>query len=198
MRFESLAIELGTSAPDVSLPGIDGKTYSLADVAGENGTLVAFICNHCPFVLHIIDGFAGFAREYQARGIGVVAISSNDVETYPDDSPEHMAEFARQHGFTFPYLYDESQEAAIAFKAVCTPDFFLYDKDLRLAYCGQFDNSRPRTEHSTGPRTELPVTGEDLRAAADAMIAGKPVPEPQRPSNGCSMKWKAGNEPVWG
>lgn len=198
MRFESLVIELGTPAPAFSLLGIDGKTYELGEVAGENGTVVAFICNHCPFVLHIVDGFAEFAREYQAKGIGVVAISSNDVETYPDDSPEHMAEFARRHNFTFPYLYDESQQAAIAFKAVCTPDFFLYDKDLQLAYCGQFDNSRPRTEHSTGPRTELPVTGEDLRAAADAVIAGKPVPEPQRPSNGCSMKWKAGNEPVWG
>jgi hypothetical protein len=149
-------------------------------------------------VLHIVDGFAEFAREYRAQGLGVVAISSNDVEAYPEDSPDHMAVFAREHGFTFPYLYDEAQQAAIAFKAVCTPDFFLYDSNLQLAYCGQFDSSRPRTEHSRGPRTELPVTGEDLRAAADAVIAGRPVPVAQFPSNGCSMKWKPGNEPEWG
>lgn len=198
MRFESLAIELGTRAPDFSLPGIDGKAYSFADVSGKHGTLVAFICNHCPFVLHIVDGFVKFSKDYQDRGIGVVAISSNDVDAFPEDSPEHMAAFAKQHGFTFPYLYDESQEVAIAYKAVCTPDFFLYDGDGRLAYCGQFDASRPRTEHSKGPRTEMPVTGADLRAAADAVIAKKPVPEPQWPSNGCSMKWKEGNEPQWG
>lgn len=198
MKFESLAIELGTTAPDFSLTGIDGKTYTLSDVAGEKGTLVTFICNHCPFVLHIVAGFAAFAREYQDKGLGIVAISSNDVDAFPEDSPEHMAEFAKQHGFTFPYLYDATQEVAIAYKAVCTPDFFLYDKDLKLAYCGQFDNSRPRTEHSKGPRTEIPVTGENLRAAADAVIAGKPIPGPQYPSNGCSMKWKEGNEPEWG
>jgi len=128
----------------------------------------------------------------------VVAISSNDVAAFPEDSPEHMAALAEARGFTFPYLYDESQDAAIAFKAVCTPDFFLYDAEGRLAYCGQFDSSRPRTEHSTGPRTELPVTGENLRAAADAVIAGQPVPGPQFPSNGCSMKWKDGAEPEWG
>ena len=198
MRFESLAIELGTPAPEFSLSSPDGITCTLADVAGDKATLVAFICNHCPFVLHVIDGFVGFAREYQDKGLGVVAISSNDVEAHPEDGPEQMAAFAREHGFTFPYLYDESQEAAKAFKAVCTPDFFLYDGDLKLAYCGQLDSSRPRTEHSNGERTCLPVTGEDLRAAADAVIAGRPAPQPQRPSNGCSMKWKAGNEPEWG
>ncbi|MEJ2129796.1 MAG: thioredoxin family protein [Woeseiaceae bacterium] len=198
MRFESLTIELDTPAPDFSLPGTDGNTYTLQDVAGENGTLIAFICNHCPFVLHIIDGFSEFAREYQDKGIGIAAISSNDAEAFPDDSPEHMVAFAKAHGFTFPYLYDESQQVAIDYKAVCTPDFFLYDREGKLAYCGQFDSSRPRTEHSKGPRTELPVNGEDLRAAADAIIAGQPVPEPQWPSNGCSMKWKAGNEPAWG
>lgn len=198
MRFESLAIELGSQAPDFSLPGIDGKAYTLTDVSGEHGTLVAFICNHCPFVLHIVDGFVQFAKDYGEKGIGVVAISSNDVGTFPEDSPEHMANFAKQYGFTFPYLYDETQKVAIAYKAVCTPDFFLYGRDGKLAYCGQFDASRPRTEHSKGPRTELSVTGDDLRAASDAVIAGTPVPEPQWPSNGCSMKWKDGNEPQWG
>lgn len=198
MRFESLAIELGTPAPGFTLPGTDGKTHTLNDVAADKATLVAFICNHCPFVLHIIDGFVDFAREYQERGIGVVAISSNDVESFPEDSPEHMAAFAREHGFTFPYLYDETQDVAIAYKAVCTPDFFLYDSDLKLAYCGQFDNSRPKTAHSQGPRTELPVTGDSLRAAADALLAGRPIPSPQIPSNGCSLKWKDGKEPEWG
>lgn len=198
MRFESLSLELGTPAPDFALPGVDGRTHTLASARGTHGLLVAFICNHCPFVLHIVDEFARFARDYQARGLGVVAISSNDAIAFPDDSPERMAAFARDHGFTFPYLYDEDQEVAIAFKAVCTPDFFLYDADLKLAYSGQFDSSRPRTEHSRGPRTELPVTGEDLRAAADAVLAGRPAPENQLPSNGCSMKWKEGNEPEWG
>ena len=198
MRFESLAVELGMPAPDFSLPATDGGLHTLRDVAGEKATLVAFICNHCPFVLHIVDGFVEFAREYQDKGVGVVAVSSNDVEAHPEDGPEQMAAFAKEHGFTFPYLYDKEQEVAKAFKAVCTPDFFLYDANLELAYCGQFDGSRPRTEHSKGERTRLPVTGKDLRAAVDAVIAGRPVPEPQRPSNGCSMKWKAGNEPEWG
>ena len=198
MRFESLAIELGTEAPDFALPDSDGKIHRLADVAGEKGLLVAFICNHCPFVLHIAEAFANFARDYQGTGLGIVAISSNDVEAFPEDSPQHMAAFAKQYGFTFPYLYDESQQAAIAYKAVCTPDFFLYDGNLRLFYCGQFDGSRPKTPHSQGPKTELPVNGEDLRAAADALLAGRPAPSPQWPSNGCSMKWKQGNEPAWG
>ena len=198
MKFESLSMAPGTPAPDFKLAGVDGRNYSLSEVRGDKGLLVAFICNHCPFVVHIVDAFAEFAREYQARGLGVVAISSNDVEAYPADSPTHMAAFAREHGFMFPYLYDEDQQVALAYKAVCTPDFFLYDGGLKLAYSGQFDSSRPRTEHSRGPRTELPVTGEDLRAAADAVIAGRPVPGAQAPSNGCSMKWKPGNQPEWG
>jgi peroxiredoxin len=198
LKYESLAIELGTAAPDIALTDTDGNSVALGDVAGERATVVAFICNHCPFVLHIIEGFVEFAREYQDRGVGIVTISSNDAEAYPDDGPEQMTAFARNHRFTFPYFYDETQEVAMAFKAVCTPDFFLYDRNLKLAYCGQFDGSRPRTEHSQGERTRLPVTGEDLRAAADAVIAGHPVPQPQRPSNGCSMKWKQGNEPEWG
>jgi peroxiredoxin len=198
MRFESLSIEIGTPAPDFSLPGSDGKRYRLADVTGPRGTLVAFLCNHCPFVLHILDEFVAFAAEYQARGLGVVAISSNDVTAFPEDGPEQMTALAAERGFTFPYLYDEHQQAAIAYKAVCTPDFFLYDASGKLAYCGQFDSSRPKTEHSRGPRTEIPVTGESLRAAADAVLANRPVPSPQFPSNGCSMKWKEGNEPEWG
>jgi peroxiredoxin len=198
MKFESLAIELGTPAPEFSLPGVDGRSWTFDDAAGSKGTLVAFICNHCPFVLHIVDEFAKFASEYQERGLGVVAISSNDVDAHPEDAPDMMAKFARDHAFTFAYVYDESQEVAKAYKAVCTPDLFLYDREGRLAYCGQFDNSRPSTPWSTGERTRLPVTGEDLRAAADAVLEGRPVPSPQRPSNGCSMKWKEGNEPEWG
>jgi peroxiredoxin len=198
VRFESLAIELGSPAANFSLPGADGKYYTLQEAAGPNGLLVAFLCNHCPFVLHILDAFVDFAKDYQAKGLGIVAISSNDVITHPEDDLEHMANLARERGFTFPYLYDETQEVAIAYKAVCTPDFFLYDRNLELAYCGQFDGSRPRTEHSKGPATEIPVTGNELRAAADAVVEGKPVPGPQRPSNGCSMKWKEGNEPEWG
>jgi peroxiredoxin len=198
VKFESLAILLGTPAPGFSLHGVDGRTWTFEDAAGPHGTLVAFICNHCPFVLHIIEGFVAFAGEYQAKGLGVVAISSNDIDAHPEDAPDMMAKFARVHSFNFPYLYDESQDVAKAYKAVCTPDFFLYDRDSKLAYCGQFDNSRPSTPWSTGERTRLPVTGEDLRAAADAVVAGKAVPGVQRPSNGCSMKWKHGNEPEWG
>ncbi|MCS6946459.1 MAG: thioredoxin family protein, partial [Steroidobacteraceae bacterium] len=171
--------------------------YSFDDVAGPKGTLVAFICNHCPFVLHIIEGFVAFAREYQPKGLGIVAISSNDADAFPDDSFERMAEFARVHRFSFPYLYDETQQIAIAYRAVCTPDFFLFDRERRLAYGGQFDGSRPRTPHSSGAATELPVTGRDMRAAADAVLQGHPVPQPHRPSNGCSMKWKPGNAPAW-
>ena len=198
MRFESLSLELGSTAPGFTLPGTDGKIHTLDSTAGKRGTVFAFICNHCPFVLHIVEGFAEFAREYQAKGINVVAISSNDVDAFPEDGPDAMKAFAAEYGFTFPYLFDESQETAHAFKAVCTPDFFLYNSELKLVYCGQFDNSRPSTPHSQGPRTELPVTGEDLRAACDALLVGKSIPEPQMPSNGCSLKWKPGNEPEWG
>lgn len=188
MELNSLNIELGSQAPDFSLPGVDERTYSLADVAGERATLVAFICNHCPFVVHIVDGFCEFARDYQPKGLGVVAISANDVERYPADSPDKMAQFAASHAFTFPYLYDESQEIAKAYRAVCTPDFFLYDANLGLAYAGQFDASRPG-------RRDVDVTGDSMRAAADAVLAGRAVPSPQIPSSGCSLKWKPGNAP---
>ncbi len=198
MKYESLALQLGTPAPKFSLADSDGKKQDFDSLSGPKGTLVAFLCNHCPFVLYILDEFAKFAVEYQAKGLGIIAISSNDVAVYPEDGPEQMVQLAKERGFTFPYLYDEDQAAAVAFKAVCTPDFFLYDADGKLAYCGQFDPSRPKTEHSSGPRTELPVNGKDLRAATDAMLQGKPIPEPQFPSNGCSLKWKDGNEPEWG
>jgi peroxiredoxin len=162
-------------------------------VSGDFATspllLVAFICNHCPFVIHVLDGFVAFAREFGARGVAVVAISPNDVASYPEDSPAEMARVARLKGFTFPYLYDESQEVAKAYQAVCTPDFFLFDRERRLAYRGQFDASRP------GGR--IPVTGADLRGACEALLGGKaPTPE-QTPSIGCSIKWKAGQEPDW-
>src|SRR5262249_41672931 len=163
-------------APAFSLPNVDGKTVSLDSISGKRGLLVMFICNHCPFVKHLRTGLAEFGRDYQAKGLGVVAISSNDVSTHPDDSPEKLKDEAKSAGYTFPYLYDESQAAAKAYKAACTPDFFLFDANQKLVYRGQFDPSRPGNG--------LPVTGADLRAAADAVLADKPVPEPQRPSIG--------------
>ncbi|MEM9183666.1 MAG: thioredoxin family protein [Pseudomonadota bacterium] len=181
MKLESQNVSLGTPAPTFLLPDGDGKTWSLSDVQGDKATLVAIICNHCPFVVHMVAAFSRFASEYQPKGLSVVAISANDVSRYPADSPERMAEFARQHGFSFPYLYDEAQEVARAFKAVCTPDLFLYDAELKLAYAGQFDASRPGM--SAG-------NGEDLRRAADAVLTGNPVPQPHFPSVGCSIKWK--------
>ena len=149
-----------------------------------------FICNHCPYVNHIIGGFADFARQYAPQGLAVVAINPNDSEAYPDDAPPAMAEVARQHRFTFPYLVDASQKVALAYEAICTPDFFLFDGDRRLVYRGQFDDSRPKTD--------VPVTGDSLRAAVDAVLAGRSVPEPQLPSVGCSIKWRPENQPDWG
>ena len=185
----STRVELGTPAPDFRLPAPSGREWALSDVVGEGGLLVAFICNHCPFVIHLRHGLAEFARDYQARGLGVVGINANDVATHPADSPERMAEEAEQVGYTFPYLFDESQEVAKAYGAACTPDFFLYDGDGRLVYRGQFDGSRP----NSGVR----VTGEDLRAAADALLEGRAPPAGQTASIGCNIKWKPGNEPGW-
>ena len=187
MKMDSLDLEIGTPAPEFSLPDSEGRSRSLSDLAGEDATLVAFICNHCPFVVHIAQGFADFAQEYQAKGLGIVAINSNDADRYPADSPELMTQFAEKYSFSFPYLFDASQDVAKSYKAVCTPDFFLYDADLKLAYAGQFDASRPG-------RSE-PVTGDSMRAAVDAVLAGEPVSSPQIPSSGCSLKWKPGNEP---
>lgn len=196
MRYESLMPDLGTPVPQFALPDPSGHVYALKDFAGARALLVAFVCNHCPFVQHLIDGFVSFASDYASKGLATVAISSNDVGSYPDDAPDRMKEFAAAHRFTFPYLYDESQETAKAFGAACTPDFFLYDTSRRLYYRGQFDNSRPVTPHTPGP--PIPVTGADMRSAVDAVLGGKPAPAQQMPSRGCSLKWKPGNEPSSG
>jgi peroxiredoxin len=184
----STMIELGTPAPDFALPDTTGKIVKLADFAKAPALLVMFICNHCPFVKHIRLELANLGREYQKRGAAIVAISSNDTVKYPDDSPEKMKQEVAAAGYTFPYLYDESQGVAQSFHAACTPDFFLYDKHRTLVYRGQLDDSRP----SNG----LPVTGRDLRAALDAVLAGKAPQSNQRPSIGCNIKWKPGNEPA--
>jgi len=176
-------VSLGTVAPPFRLPDPQGKLVSADDFKGAPALLVAFICNHCPFVKHIQSKFTEFANEAQARGVAVVAISSNDVVTYPDDGPEKMAEEITRAGYKFPYLYDESQEVAKAYQAACTPDFFLFDRDRKLVYRGQFDDSRPESGR--------PVTGKDLRAAVDAVLAGQPVSPDQTPSMGCNIKWKA-------
>ena len=195
MRWTSMMTELGQPAPDFSLPDIDGRQRTLADVRGEKGLLVAFICNHCPFVLHLIDPFVKVAGELAQRGVATVAISSNDVAAHPEDGPVQMADFARARGFAFPYLYDESQSVAQAYQAACTPDLFLYDAQLGLYYRGQFDASRPQTAHTQ--HVPVPVPGGDLLAAAGSLLAGAPPPAGQRASMGCSMKWKPGNEPDW-
>ena len=183
----STMLTLGTKAPDFRLPDPHGKWVSVDDFKDAPAFLVVFICNHCPYVKHIRSGFAELAKEYQAQGVGVVGINSNDAGSYPDDRPEKMAEEIKRVGYTFPYLYDESQEVAKAYRAACTPDFYLFDRDRRLAYRGQFDDSRPGNSR--------PVTGADLRATLDAVLAGRPVSSNQRPSLGCNIKWKRGNAP---
>ena len=179
----STMLPLGTTAPHFHLPDPHGKQTSSEDFKGASALLVAFICNHCPYVKHIRSRFAALATEYQARGVAVVAISSNDVENFPEDAPEKMAEEIVQAGYTCPYLYDESQDVAKAYRAACTPDFFLFDRNRRLAYRGQFDDSRPKNG--------LPVTGADLRAALEAVLADHAVPGEQKPSVGCNIKWKS-------
>ena len=185
----STMTELGTEAPDFRLPDTAGNEVSLKDFEDAPALLVMFICNHCPFVKHIRSELARFAREYRQRGVAIVGINANNPETHPQDSPERMVEEVRQVGYVFPYLFDDTQETAKAYGAACTPDFFLFDHDRKLTYRGQFDDSRPGN-----PR---PVTGEDLRRAADAVLAGEPVREDQKPSIGCNIKWKAGNEPAY-
>lgn len=181
VRTPSTMQPLGTPAAPFSLPNVDGSTVSLDGLSGKP-LLVAFICNHCPFVKHLAAELAELGNELQAKGMGVVAISSNDVENYPDDSPEKMAEEAKARGYEFPYLYDETQEVAKAYDAACTPDFFVYDANHQLAYRGQFDSSRPDSG--------VKPTGEDLRAACEAVLAGGQPSEQQTPSIGCNIKWK--------
>jgi thiol-disulfide isomerase/thioredoxin len=181
-------LELGTQAPDFQLPEPrTGRIISLESFNDAPALLVIFMCNHCPYVKHISSALAKFAQEYQPKGLAIVGINANDVQNYPDDSPEKMVEETKVQGYAFPYVYDESQEVAKAYKAACTPDFFLFDKDRKLVYRGQFDDSRPGNN--------LPVTGKDLGAAVDAVLSGQPLPSEQRPSVGCNIKWKRGNEP---
>ncbi|MBU6408867.1 MAG: thioredoxin family protein [Verrucomicrobia bacterium] len=182
----STMLPLGAAAPDFSLPDTNGKAVSRGDFKGKP-LLVLFICNHCPYVKHIRAGLAQLGRDYKGRGAGIVAINSNDVENHPDDSPAKMKEEVKAAGYVFPYLYDETQAVAQAYRAACTPDVYLFDKDHTLVYRGQFDDSRPGNG--------VPVTGEDLRTALDAVLAGKPVPAAQKASVGCNIKWKSGNEP---
>lgn len=186
---QSTMLELGTPAPAFTLPDGSGDMHRLEEFAASPALLVAFICNHCPYVKHILDGFVKFAAEYQRKGLATVAISSNDVEGYPADAPAEMAKLARARGFTFPYLYDESQQLAKAFRAACTPEFYLFDRNRRLVYRGQFDGSRPNGK--------TPVTGADLRGAADALLGGRAPAARQVPSAGCGIKWKRGNAPEW-
>ena len=189
VRTASTMLPLGTKAPGFSLVNVDGQTVSLGDFEGAPALLVIFMCNHCPYVIHIADGLAQLTAEYQQKGVAVVGISSNDATKYPQDSPEQMVHEAELRGYTFPYLYDEDQSVARAYRAACTPDFFLFDKDQCLVYRGQMDGSRPKTE--------TPVTGEDLRKAMNSVLAGEPVTDEQRPSLGCNIKWAEGNEPEY-
>lgn len=183
----SLMLELGTRAPAFSLPDVDGSIKSLADFADSRALVVVFMCNHCPYVRHISAALAQLANEYMSKNVAIVGISSNSVDSHPQDGPEAMQAFAKAEGFRFPYLYDESQEVAKSYRAACTPDIFLFDQQRELVYRGQFDDSRPGND--------LPVTGSDLRAALDAVLAGQAPAAEQKPSVGCNIKWKPGNEP---
>lgn len=180
-------LPLGQKAPVFSLPDPSGKVFRLAEIANQRPTVVVFVCNHCPYVVHIRDGLGRFAKEFQPKGVSFVAINSNDFAQHPDDAPGRMPAFAKAGGWDFPYLVDESQQVAKAWHAACTPDFFVIDAQGRLAYAGQFDSSRPGNG-------EL-VDGGDLRDALEELLAGRPAPSPQKPSLGCNIKWKPGNEP---
>jgi peroxiredoxin len=189
-RTPSTMLELGTSAPDFDLlEPATGQKRSLSDFSGSRALLVAFICNHCPYVIHIIREFVALTGEYADQGLQVVAINANDVDNYADDSPEKMIQFATDNGFHFPYLYDESQQTAKDYQAACTPDFYLFDADGKLVWRGQFDDARPRNDE--------PVTGEDMRAALEAILNNRTIPSEQKPSMGCNIKWKPGNEPAY-
>ena len=184
----SKMLALGTSAPDFCLVDTGGKTVSLSDFKDAKALLVIFMCNHCPFVKHVMKKMVELAGQYEQKGVAVVGINSNDVENFPDDSPEKMAQTAKREKFSFPYLYDETQEVAKSYEAACTPDFFLFDGERKLAYRGQMDDSRPGKD--------TPVTGVDLTAAVEMVLAGKQFNGLQKPSMGCNIKWKQGNEPV--
>ncbi len=187
VAVNSTMLPLGTKAPDFRLPDPSGKLFSLSQFAGAEALLVMFICNHCPFVKHIRSGLAQLARDYLPRKVAIVGINSNDTVSHPDDSPARMAEEAKTAGYQFPYLFDETQAVAKAYRAACTPDIYLFDKNRRLVYRGQFDDSRPGNG--------IPVTGKDLRLALEAVLLGKPLPSDQKPSIGCNIKWKPGSEP---
>ena len=189
VRTPSTMLPLGTTAPKFSLINVDGRTLSLADVAGPQGTIVMFICNHCPYVKHVADQLATLGCNLMPQGIGMVAISSNDVAAHPADSPEQMVRESEERGYPFPYLFDETQQVAKDYHAACTPDFYLFDANLKLIYRGQLDDSRPGND--------IPVTGVDLRQAIDALVAGNTIPDLQKPSLGCNIKWKEGNEPEY-
>ena len=189
VRTASTMLPLGTQAPTFNLIGVDGKHTSLSDLAGSKALAVIFMCNHCPYVLHIAPELARLSSEYMAKGVAFVGISSNDTEKYPQDSLEKMVVEAREKGYPFPYLLDADQEVAKAYKAACTPDIFVFDADQKLVYRGQLDDSRPKNDK--------PLTGADLRAALDAILSGSPVPELQKPSIGCNIKWKSGEEPEY-
>jgi peroxiredoxin len=187
VAVNSTMLPLGTKAPDFRLPDTSGKMLSLKDVEGAPALLVVFMCNHCPYVKHIRAGLAQLARDYMPSGAAMVGINSNDAANYPDDSPAKMAEEVKAAGYVFPYLYDATQEAAKAYRAACTPDIYLFDKNQRLVYRGQFDDSRPGNS--------VPVTGKDVRAALDSVLGGSPVSPNQKASIGCNIKWQPGNEP---
>jgi len=189
VRTASTMLPLGTKAPAFSLPDTDGKTVELATLAGSKALLVIFMCNHCPYVKHVAEQLKSLSDDYMPQGLAVVAISSNDADKYPDDSLQAMAIEKSERGYQFDYLFDESQEVAQNYAAACTPDFYLFDNEQELAYRGQLDSSRPKSD--------IPVTGEDLRAAIDAVLSGQSPSEQQTPSIGCNIKWKEGNEPQY-
>lgn len=187
VRTASTMLPLGTQAPSFSLVGTDGRKISLDHFSSDKALVVVFLCNHCPYVKHIAPELTKLSAEYMAKGVGFVGINSNDTEKYPEDSLEKMVEEARSRGYAFPYLLDADQSVAQAYQAACTPDIFVFDADRRLVYRGQIDDSRPKNDK--------PLNGADLRAALDAILDGRPIPEPQKPSIGCNIKWKEGNEP---
>ncbi len=189
VRTASVMLPLGTEAPDFQLPDPSGRMIARDDFRGKKGLLVVFMCNHCPYVKHVAPELARIADEYQAKGIAVVGISSNDIANHPDDAPEKMKAEAEAQGYHFPYLFDESQKVAQAYHAACTPDFYLFDANFKLAYRGQMDETRPKQG--------LQPNGKDLRAALDAVLAGKAPSDAQRPSIGCNIKWKPGKEPQY-